>query len=47
MINSSKLTYLFLDALNWATVNTIGTTRKKSEVPGISHPLGVAALVMD
>ncbi len=47
MINSSKLTYLFLDALNWATVNTLGSTRKKSDVPGASHPLGVAALVMD
>ena len=47
MRNSSELTGLFVDALDWAVKNTMGSTRKKSNVPGVSHPLGVAALVMD
>ncbi len=47
MRENSELTYLFVDALNWAVSNTLGSKRKKSEVPGASHPLGVAALVMD
>lgn len=47
MRNNSELTDLFVDALDWAVKNTMGSTRKKSNVPGVSHPLGVAALVMD
>ncbi len=47
MKESNELTDRFIDALNWAVKNTMGSTRKKSEVPGASHPLGVAALVMD
>ncbi len=47
MQENSELTYLFVDALNWAVSNTLGRKRKKSAVPGASHPLGVAALVMD
>lgn len=47
MSRKNELSYLFIDALNWAACNTLGNKRKKSEVPGASHPLGVAALVMD
>ncbi len=47
MRENSELTYLFVEALNWAVSNTLGSKRKKSNVPGASHPLGVAALVMD
>ncbi len=47
MQKNSELTDLFIDALNWAVKSTMGNKRKKSEVPGASHPLGVAALVMD
>ena len=46
-MNESKLTYRFIEALNWAATNTLGETRKGSSVPASSHPLAVASLVMD
>lgn len=42
-----KLTYQFIEALNWAAINTMSEPRKAGDVPGPSHPLAVASLVMD
>ena len=46
-MNGQQLTGNFVEALNWVVINTISVPRKGSSVPGPSHPLAVASLVMD
>lgn len=46
-MKEKQLTQRFIEALNWAVINTLAEPRKASMVPGPSHPLAVASLVMD